>query len=137
MFLMQPRKRPYEREMSVDIKNPKKTKTIEEWDFVSVSGMVWPVTLNLEAGDTIEYTPGDPVAVLRVKEKPSPISNEEIQSAEEVIVPMHNVFVVRHRTRQIEELTREEKEVWQKDLKDLMKTSALKGYGILPEREEA
>ena len=43
---------------NVEVKSPRKVHTIEEWDFISLSGMVWPVTLDVGAGDTMEYNPG-------------------------------------------------------------------------------
>ncbi|MBI3983947.1 hypothetical protein HY346_01480 [Candidatus Microgenomates bacterium] len=113
----------------MEIKSPKKVRTIEEWDFVAVSGMVWPVTLDLAAGDTMEYQKGDPVAVLRTVEKESPISTTERVPAEEIIIPMQNVFVVRHRTRDVETLTKDEKEAWQRDLKAMIKVSAVQTIG--------
>ncbi len=84
------------------------TKTIlEDYDVVSVNGMMMPITINATLGDTIELGPTQIVAHLVAK--PSINDPNKLLPAEHIIIYTAQVFSIQHRTREVTNLTPEQR----------------------------
>lgn len=90
---------------------------VEDWGFFFLNADPFEVTLDLDAGDTCQYTPGDPVAVIRTVEKPSYVGGDPIP-AEVTVVPTRDA-IVKTRRRMMEAPPLEVVEEWQRLLEEL------------------
>lgn len=101
----------------MEIKSPEKKRVLEEYDFVSPSGKVLPITIEPAAGDTITF--GENEIQVSIPSRPSPFNPEEVLPAEDVTIYKAHVVSVHHRTRQVDELTPEQKLEWAQAFKEL------------------
>jgi hypothetical protein len=86
-------------------------KLIDEFDILFESGLPMPITIDREAGDTIDMS--DPnIAIFTKAAKPS-LSNPDVMiPAEEITVFMRHVLTVTHRAREVYPPTPEEKDAF-------------------------
>ena len=99
------------------ISNPDTKKIVHDYDIVSVHGMMLPITIDLEAGDTVEHT--SETIKFYLSKKPSIHDPSKILPAEDITVMKIHVFSVQHREREVLELTPEQKFEWSKTVQEL------------------
>jgi hypothetical protein len=83
-------------------------KTVHDYEIALTSGAKIPITLDLSAGDSIDFQP----EAIRIKlaSRPSPSNPQILMMAEECTYFMRHVIGYSHRTRQIIPLSPEQKE---------------------------
>lgn len=81
-------------------------KVIDEYDFIFVSGMILPVTIDKSLGDTLEYVEGG--IKIKLTPKPSLSDPETSLPAEDITIFSNQLLAIQHRTRDIVTLTPEE-----------------------------
>ena len=85
-----------------------KEKTYDCYDFTFVKGVVLPVTLDLEAGDTIDVGPDRIVA--SILERPSLSDPKKLLPGEDFSIERSNLLFYQHRTITVQEQTHEQKQ---------------------------
>jgi len=95
-------------------------KVYDCYDFTFVGGVVIPVTLDLSAGDTIDFGT-DRVAIV-VQERPSLNDPEKLLPAEDLILERRNMLGYTHRVQKVAEVSAEEKAEWDRTIQTLSKT---------------
>jgi hypothetical protein len=94
------------------INNVAEIKIVEEYDILLSNGILVPLTIDKQAGDTVEYE-HDPVAVkFNIAAKQSE-SNPDVKTPEEEItIFMAHVLTINKRKREVTQLSPEQKEQW-------------------------
>jgi len=94
-----------------------KTKIYKDYDFMFSQGIMIPISIEPEAGDSIEFFE-DTIKVYLAK-RVSPTDSTVIMPAEEKTFFKTHLIAIEHRTREVEPLTPEAQAEWMKTLKDL------------------
>lgn len=82
-------------------------KVVMDYDMYFSSGLVVPITIDKEAGDSIVFDP-DTITVIRVP-KPSQLDDTEILEGETTVITRSKVDFYQFRERRVKQLTPEEK----------------------------
>lgn len=90
------------------------------YDFTLLGGIVLPVNLNLEAGDTILVGPAQILITLQAK--PSLTDPTILLPAEDVVIERRNLLAYQHRVMKVEEQTAEQHKEWKDTLLQIAKT---------------
>lgn len=106
--------------MDIQIYSPQTNKLVEDYDFTMTSGLMLPVTLDLNAGDTIDF--GLDVILVYIASKPSITDPDKMLPAENMTIFVKHLVSVQHRTREVPDLTPEQAFEWKKTLADINKT---------------
>jgi hypothetical protein len=101
----------------VRVECPSPIKTVIDYEFVYDQGMSFSMTLDTEAGDTIEFTP----LTIEIKLVAKPSLNDPTKTlpAEDISIYLSKVASIRKVSRQMILLTDEEKLNWQRDFKSM------------------
>ena len=99
------------------IETPPKTKLIDDYDIVFSSGMMIPISVDLAAGDTIDFNN----LTIKVHLTSKPSLNDPMKSllAEDMTFFMAHVVSIQHRVREVIELTPEQQFEWTKVVQEL------------------
>jgi len=85
---------------------------VECYDFLFTTGMVLPITLDLKAGDSIEFK--DKEILISFVVKPSITDPDVMLPAEEQTIFKKHLACIQHRTQEFQEATPEQKQEWTK-----------------------
>lgn len=96
--------------MSIEIYSPEVKKIVNDYDIVSKSGMVLPVTIDLVAGDTIVFN--DLTILIHLSAKPSKTNPLATLPAEDITIFISQVFSVQRREREVIKQTPAQKDEW-------------------------
>ena len=94
---------------------------VDDYDFNFSNGLFMSITVDKEAGDTIEE-PDAQTRVFKLSEKPSRTQSDTMLPPEEVSIYMPHVLYVTHRTRIQLLPTKEQSDEFQKTLHKLTGT---------------
>jgi hypothetical protein len=103
------------------IVQPTPIKKVYEYDFVLTTGLVMPVTIDHDAGDTIQF--GDKQVVIHQSPKAHLFDPTASTGAEDITIFVQHLASVQRREREIVEMTPEQKFQYEKTLKELAGTS--------------
>ena len=103
------------------INSPPETHRVDDYDFNFSNGLFMSITVDKEAGDTIEE-PDTHTRVFKLSEKPSRTQADTMLPPEEVSIYMPHVLSVTHRTRLQTAPTKEQSDEFQKTLHKLTGT---------------
>jgi len=70
---------------------------IDDYDFLFVNGVAWPVTLDTTAGDSISFS--DDIVTVSIKGRPSPGDMGFISPDETQTIFKSNLILINHRRR--------------------------------------
>ena len=90
--------------MSLVVESGKKIKQVQDWDFVFTNGMVYPITLDLEAGDKLFKS--DSVITITLAARPSKLDPMVILPEETVVIFLDKLTF--YKTLQREEVENKE-----------------------------
>lgn len=102
-------------EMIVNV--PEEKHLVDDYDFTFISGMMMPVTVNTEAGDSILFS--DLVVKIELTSKPSINDSEKLLPAEAITIYTRHLAAYQHRVREVIALTPEQQHEWAKTMKEL------------------
>ena len=85
----------------------------EDYDFIFANGIVHPVTIVKDLGDTIDFDTSPLAVMIHYAEKPSQTDPDSKIPAEDLTVMMSHVIMINHRKRLVTPPTREEKDAFQ------------------------
>ena len=106
----------------MDIRNPvMESHFVTDWEFNFQNGSTLIITVDSLQGDTCEFSETATMVKFFLAEKPSSVDPDGTLEAEDVWVPTKDT-VIRRRNRLVEETTLEEKEEWNRVLRDLSDT---------------
>lgn len=101
--------------------DPKK-RTIDDYDFSFSNGMMRPVSLDKEAGDTVDFDTHPGAVLIHIVGKPSPIDPSLSTPPEDITLFTQHLLTVDHRIREVEDLTFEERLAWNQTFQEMSKT---------------
>lgn len=87
---------------------------VTDWELLLISRDSTIVTVDAEAGDTVQRTTES--IIFRLVEKPSPLDPEVKLAATEVEFIKANILCIQRKSRRIQELTPEQKMEWRQQL---------------------
>ncbi len=90
-------------------------KVYDDYDFTMIGGLVMPVTLDIKAGDTIEW--GDSEIKVVIAGRPSALDPEKMTAGEELTIYRQHLCSTHHRVRELVGLNPEQQAAWDKDFK--------------------
>ena len=96
----------------MEVITTQKTFILHDYDIVFSNGMMMPITVNLDLGDTIEI--GDTRLIAHLTAKPSLSDIKKNLPAEDITIFLSQVVSIQHRERSVLELTPNEKVEWAK-----------------------
>lgn len=99
---------------------PEVKRLVDEYDFMFVSGMMMPVTVDVEAGDRAVFS--DDRILIRLTAKPSLNDPEKKFPAENITIFTKHLLSLQHREREIVDLTPEQKFEWKDTILKATKT---------------
>lgn len=95
-------------------------RTYDQYDFTFVGGVVMPITLDIEAGDTVAI--GDDRIFITIQERPSLVDPEKLLPAEDLVLERRNLLGYTHRLHKQIERSAEEQAEWDDTLIKLTRT---------------
>lgn len=101
----------------VTVNTPENKKIVDDYDFIFDSGMVMPVTIDPDAGDSVSFNADGVVITLVAKPNPNDVS--KILPAEDITMFSRHLACVQHRRREIIQLTPEQQLEWRKALQEM------------------
>ena len=94
---------------------PGNKRVVTDYDFICLSGLVLPVSVEPALGDTIEFSPDEITIYLA----PRPNSDgKTLTPAENLILYKRNIISYQFRTKEVEALTPEQKAEWNKTIQE-------------------
>lgn len=99
------------------IQTPLQTRIVHDYDIIFNSGMTMPLTIDLDLGDTIDFT--EQSILIFLSAKPSPNDPAKQLPSEATTVFLKHVIAIQHREREVVELSPGQKEEWHKVWQDL------------------
>lgn len=99
---------------------PEVKRLVHDYDFTFLSGMALPLTMDTEAGDTIDFLPA--TIQIHLAAKPSMNDPSKTLPAEDITVYTQHLATKQHRVREVVALDPEQQYAWAKTLKDITKT---------------
>jgi hypothetical protein len=104
----------------VEINIPEVKRTVIDYEFVFSSGMGLQVTVDPEAGDSVEYVGG--LVHIHIAPKASLNDPTQTTAAEDHTVFLRHVASSLKKERIVVELTKEQKDVWRKVYREVSKS---------------
>lgn len=101
----------------MEYNTPEVKRTVFDYEFVFSSGMGLAITVDPEAGDSIEYLDG--IIHIKLAAKPGLSDSSQSQGSEDHTIFLKHVASNIKRERTVVELTPEQKEVWKKVYKEV------------------
>ena len=101
----------------MEILTPTVKKTLHDYTFTFETGMVLPLTVDLEAGDTIEFKADSVLVYLAAK--PSLADPTKPTSAEDITILTKGLSIVQHGEREVEEPSQKDKVAWAEFVKSM------------------
>ena len=92
---------------------------VEDWDFVSTSGFLLPLTVDPALGEYCKINRDTSIAVVHQVSKESAIDPESKIQPEETTIMLYNILFIRKRLRSTQEATVEQKEEWKQILRKM------------------
>jgi hypothetical protein len=77
-----------------------KPRILDEFDLMFSSGILLPITIDKDAGDTVDMSNAD-YAIFNITAKPASNNPDTLLPAEEITVFLRHVISVTHRVREI------------------------------------
>ena len=103
----------------MQINNPVKTSTIEDWDFSFGNGSTISIAVDRELGDTCDFPSNNPIIHLHRVARLSLVNPDQTIPAEDFYIPVSNVLGIRKQDRIVEPLSIEQQEEWQLAMEEL------------------
>lgn len=103
----------------MEINTPEVKKKVIEYDFLLSSGIMLPITIDPEAGDTVSFTDGG--VVVHLEPKPSQNDPDVLIPGEDITVFARHLIAVTKREREVTQLTPDQKHQWRKTVQELNK----------------
>lgn len=100
------------------IEIPEVKKILDDYDILFESGFMMPLTIDLDKGDTITFD--DKAILIHLTSKPSRNNPDKFLPAEDITVFTPHIISIQHRTREVTELTPNEKASWAKTWETLV-----------------
>lgn len=101
------------------VSTPEAYKTLDDYDFLTDTGMMMPVTLDRASGDTIAF--GNEI-IIRLVSKPSMNDPSKLLPAEDITIYRDHIVSFQHRERRVAELTPDQQFEWMKTLQEMGST---------------
>jgi hypothetical protein len=98
------------------------THTVEDFDIQLSNGTFMSITVDREAGDTVDWDTSPLVAKFHLSEKPSPTDLDVKMPAEDLTVFVSHIISVTRRTRTVVPVSPEQKDEFRKTLHKLSGT---------------
>lgn len=96
----------------MEIISPEIKRTVFDYEFVLSSGIAFPITIDPEKGDSIEYLKG--MVHIHLTRKPHPSDPTKTSPEEDHTIFLRHVASSTKRERTVTELTQEQREAWKK-----------------------
>lgn len=103
--------------MPVEILTPTVTKLVDDYEFVMATGLLLPVTIDLEGGDVINF--GGDAILITLSPKKSIQDTDKVLPGEDITIFTKHLVSVSHKTREVTSLTPDQQFEWTKTLKEL------------------
>jgi hypothetical protein len=104
------------------INPPDETRIVEEYSFVLTDGSVQPVTVDKEAGDTIEWDVDEFSVTFHLAKKPSPIDPTQGFPPKDITIFLKHVMVINRTERDYTPATLEQRDLFKQTLHKLNPT---------------
>jgi hypothetical protein len=98
------------------LETPLVKKLVNDYDVVFTSGVSMALTVDLEAGDTIDL--GEKTILVHLTAKPSPADPDTLLAAEDITIFVGHVLSIQRREREITQLTPDQQYAWAQTLKE-------------------
>lgn len=102
------------------VETPEVKHVLEDYDFVFLTGMILPVTVNKDAGDTIQIS--DSVIAIHLVAVPSMNNPDVFLPERDITVFKTHLVSYERRTREVTDLAPEQQFEWARTFKELTKT---------------
>ena len=102
------------------LNTPDDRHVVDDYDFVFNSGLVIPVTINAEAGDSITFN--ESVVKIYVASQPSMNDAQKMLPSRDITLFTRHLAAAEHRIREVIALNPEQKHQWLETLKSASKT---------------
>lgn len=99
------------------LETPPIVKVVHDYDITFDSGQFLPITVDTEAGDTIDF--GDHAVIIKLVQKPSLNDPDKLLPAEEITIFSKHITVVQHRTRKLTQLNPSQQAEWRKAFQEM------------------
>ena len=96
--------------------DPKKKKVVD-YDFTFAGGTTLPISVDAEAGDVVSFDHNPLAIVITLSAKPSLTNPAITLPEEEITIFQSQLLAIQKRTRLVEEMTVEQKEMWEQFVK--------------------
>lgn len=103
------------------VTTPLETKTVTDYTFQFANGLSMLLTVDENAGDSVDWATSPLIVIFKLAEKPSPNNSEVKLPAEEISVFLSHVLSISKQNRTITELTPEQKQEWKNTLLKMSK----------------
>lgn len=97
-------------------------KLIEEFDFTFQNGMTLPISLDKTAGDEVDLDTYPHAILIKLAEKPSLVDSTKMLPAEKITIFTTHLLTIQQRTKEVEDITQEQKDIWKKTIQEISKT---------------
>jgi len=102
------------------VNTPEVKRLVDDYDFTFLNGMLLPVIVDTEAGDTINFFSA--TIQIHLAAKPSMNDPSLTLPAEDITIYTQHLATKQHRVREVIALDPEQQHEWAKTLKDVTKT---------------
>lgn len=89
------------------ISHPENLRTVDDYDITFTSGQIMTFTVDKVMGDVIRFEPEG--VVIELKAKPSAADPTSLLPAEEITLYLRHIICVQHRSREVRDLTPDER----------------------------
>ena len=93
-------------------------KLVDDFDFIFVGGIIRSISVDKEAGDTVDSETHPTAVVIHLMSTPSRTDSSVKLPAEDITIITSQLLFVQHRLREATELTPGQKDEWTKLLKE-------------------
>lgn len=94
------------------ISSPEVKRTIDDYDILFDSGFVMPISIDRASGDTISFD--DKAVLIYLAPKPSSTNPDKFLPSEDITIFPSHIISIAHRTKEVTELSPNEKEGWRR-----------------------
>ena len=97
------------------VNTPEEKKVVDDYDFVFSSGLVIPITIDLAAGDQIQFN--ESIIKIYVASQPSMNDEKKMLPSRDITLFTKHLAAAEHRIREVVALDPEQKHQWLETLK--------------------
>jgi hypothetical protein len=100
------------------VNTPDEVKVVDDYDITFQSGFGMPLTVDIEAGDTITFS--DDAILVKLASKPSSTNSTKMLPQEDITIFTKHIVAVQHRERRVTVLTPEQQHAWNQTLSEMI-----------------